>query len=670
MQDDQPGDAAQSLTHGPPCSELLQTVLKHAPVVLWEIDACGVFQLLKGAGLSLLGLGQDELVGQSVFERYKDHPQILYWVRRGLRGEERQVTVELDGIYFDAWMKPLQSADGQTTGLRGVATVITGQVQAEEALRRSQQAYRKSQQRFETLARMAPVGIYHCDADGKCLYVNEQWCSVSGLAPEQARGDGWRAALHPDDRTRVLAEWTRRVETGTRFRSEYRLVRPDGVTTWVLDQAEPEKNTAGQVTSFVGTVTGINDQKQIEQTQRNLNVELESRIRQRTEALRKSDLTLQEQIHERKRIFEELLIADARWRSVVEGAPDVILVVEPDGRISYANRPIPPFDKDEVVGKSLLEVIPADYHRRTRELMRSVLKTGQSVTDELIVAGPDGAQTWYSSRIGAVKRAGETVALTIVSRDITRQKRVEEESRRRQQELAHVSRLTTMGEMAAVLAHELNQPLAAIANFAAGCLRRLRSGRLDENELIEALGGIREQADRASERIQTIRRFVQARETSREPLNLSDLVTDAVELAQIEAQRQGVTVAVSSARRLPRIVGDGIQIEQVLLNLIINAIEAAAGTEQGPRTVQIETSLGPDGTVQTCVTDSGPGLPADYQNWIFEPFQSTKPDGLGMGLSISQTLVEANGGRLWAEPADSGGAAFFVSFPPWPGERR
>jgi len=768
-------------------ADLLNSVLAHAPIILWEIDADGLFSLTTGKGLDAFGLKSGDVLGKSIFELYSGHPTLLDDVRRALAGEELRSVVDLDGIHFDCWYAPLRDTDGAIVGVRGVATVSTQQKRAEQALQESEDhfkkafhssplgilfmrledgvyidvndafvricgfsreelvgqsslrldmwadlserdrflqtlrehgsirnaefqfcskqgkrligrvsaemieldgkpcvltlcediteqklaenAVRESQRRYQTLARIAPVGIFHTDAAGYCLDVNEQYASIVGLTPAEAAVEGWQKALHPDDRERVTAEWNSAVAAGQPFRSEYRFLLHDDVTIWVLGQAVPERNEAGEVTSYIGTVTGIDDFIQFERVQRNLNLELTLPIRERTNELNRADLTLQEQIRERQQLLEDLVQSQARWKSVVEDAPDFILIVDREGTISFINHTAPPFHKSDVEGLNIFDFLPTEYHDQCRNSIASVFETGEPVTDQKIAVGPDGSEAWYSSRIGAVKVGEKIVAATIVARDITQQTQTEEEMRRRQADLAHVSRLSTMGEMAATLAHELNQPLSAISNYAAGCVRRLQAGPVDAEELIEATRMIGRQASGASETIGRILDFVRKKEVAYKHVCLNELVTEAIELASAEAKRHRVTISVEAAESLPKTMGDRIQIEQVLLNLIINAIEALQETSTNRRRrIVVTTSFASHDQVQISVCDNGCGLTDDFADWIFEPFQSGKTQGIGMGLSISRSIIEVHKGRLWATPNDDVGATFHVSLPVSPGE--
>ncbi|HYH40268.1 MAG TPA: PhnD/SsuA/transferrin family substrate-binding protein [Azospirillum sp.] len=263
-----------------------------------------------------------------------------------------------------------------------------------------------------------------------------------------------------------------------------------------------------------------------------------------------------------------------------------------------------------------------------------------------------------------VKR--RTAELRAANRDLQQEmaerRRAQEESRRRQIEMDHVARLSILGEMASNLAHELNQPLAAITNYARGCARRLDAGTADPAELVEATRAISAQAERAAQIIQRIRDFVRKRAPLVEPMDVNAAVLAARALCDSRARGAGVTLRLALADGLPPVAADRLQIEQVVLNLILNALDAMAEAAPADPTVTLTTHAG-DGRVELAVADHGPGLAPHLRDRLFEPFFTTKPQGMGLGLSICRTIVEAHGGRLWAEDNPDGGLVMRVSLP-------
>jgi C4-dicarboxylate-specific signal transduction histidine kinase len=235
-------------------------------------------------------------------------------------------------------------------------------------------------------------------------------------------------------------------------------------------------------------------------------------------------------------------------------------------------------------------------------------------------------------------------------------------ARQHQAELAHAARLSTLGEMAAGLAHELNQPLAAIVSWATGCLVRIEAGTADIDTLAHVVSEISDEALRAAEVLRRIREFARTGELKRERVDPNELVRGAARLAGGDARRGGVDVALALAEDVPAVDVDRVQISQVVVNLLLNAFEAMGGTKRADRRVEVTTTHAAD-TVEVTIRDSGEGLAAAVQNTLFDPFVTTKEEGLGLGLAISRRIVEAHGGRLWATPNDGPGTVFHFTLP-------
>jgi PAS domain S-box-containing protein len=246
----------------------------------------------------------------------------------------------------------------------------------------------------------------------------------------------------------------------------------------------------------------------------------------------------------------------------------------------------------------------------------------------------------------------------------------EEQVQRHRVELAHVARLSIMGEMAASLAHELNQPLHAVSNYAQGSLVRLEKAPQADKELVGALEQIGKEAHRAAEIVRRVKRFIEKREPQFSPLSMNDLVEEVVLFTKTEIEQHHAHAVVELSDNLPAIVGDAIQIEQVLINLIRNGLEAMDETPLEQRLLQIKTARQDDETVRVEVRDGGTGIDRESLERVFEPFFTTKPEGMGMGLSISRSIVQAYGGRLWLSANADQGCTSHFTLPAGPAERR
>ena len=263
------------------------------------------------------------------------------------------------------------------------------------------------------------------------------------------------------------------------------------------------------------------------------------------------------------------------------------------------------------------------------------------------VFGPDGRLQKY---VGTIH-------------DITDRRRAEDEARVLQERLTHFSRLSTMGEMAAGLAHEINQPLSAIATYAQACQRLIRQPEPETEDIIAALEQINAQALRAGEVIRRLRNFVKNREVKREPVNCARLLEDLSTLAETDARLHNIRLRLDCQEPLPTVYADPIQLQQVILNLVRNAIDAMADAPEDRREVVLMTREAPDGEVEVTVADRGTGLAPEATEHLFNPFFTTKASGTGLGLAISRSIVRAHGGRLWHTPNDECGVRFHFTLP-------
>jgi two-component system sensor histidine kinase TtrS len=250
-----------------------------------------------------------------------------------------------------------------------------------------------------------------------------------------------------------------------------------------------------------------------------------------------------------------------------------------------------------------------------------------------------------------------------LEREAAERRRAEASARERQAELAHVHRLNTMGEMASGLAHELNQPLAAVVNYAKGAVRRLKKGLVEPGELLGALEQAAAQAERAAAIVRRVRAFIRKEAPRHTALDCNKIVRETADLMSADAERAGARLVLDLAKPFPRVRADAVQLEQVIVNLVRNAIEAMTEASSPTREITLRTLPAAGGAVEIAVEDTGPGLPAGAPERLFDPFFTTKADGLGLGLSISQSIVEAHGGRLRSAARPGGGTVFRFALP-------
>jgi two-component system, LuxR family, sensor kinase FixL len=359
----------------------------------------------------------------------------------------------------------------------------------------------------------------------------------------------------------------------------------------------------------------------------------------------------------------DLLAREAHLQSILDTVPDAMIVIDEQGVMqsfsSTAER-LFAYSAAEVIGKNVKMLMPSPYRENHDGYLERYLRTGERriIGIGRVVVGErrDGSTFPMELAVGEMRSSNQRFFTGFV-RDLTERQQTEARLQELQSELVHISRLTAMGEMASSLAHELNQPLSAIANYLRGLSRMLetspdeRAGRMRD-----AMGKAADQALRAGEIIRRLRDFVSRGESERRVESLSKLVEEASALALVGVKEQGVRVRFQLDPRADLVLADKVQIQQVLLNLMRNAIEAVAEVERREFVVSTE-SMG-DGMIKVKVADTGPGISEEVASQLFQPFVTTKPQGMGVGLSISKTIIEAHGGQIWAEPTPGGGATF------------
>lgn len=776
------GDSA-ALTHasasGGGDPGILRHVLDHAPVVVWQIDQDGVFTYSDGRGLGTLGLTPGQVVGLSVFDLYRDDPQVVASLRKVLAGEEQQLLIQLQGVYFESWMRPLTNSAGEIRGAMGVASDVTGRIRAEDSERSSSERFlkafhaspagimltdletgrivdvnsalcrllsfardqlvghttlelgfwpdratrlatlrnaieshgqsrfnfllptaqgrpldvkivvevidldgracalsiirdarrqqrmrrelRRTRRRYRTLARFAPVGIFHARRDGSLSYVNDHFSRLFAREASQLTGDGWWDAVATEDRETLRRNWDSTISARRSLSCEFR-TNGGAEELWLLLQLEPETGAHG----FVGSMTDISRRKRAELDLQALNQQLEQSVRMRTELLMRANKSLEEQIFERRRTYEELEKSEERWRSLVEEAPDVILLIDREGRIDYINHTQirNDLEPEEVVSHSVYEFVLDRYHAEIDRVLQTVFEDRLPVTHEVQGPGADGDIRWFQSHLAPIQHFGKVIGATAIVRDVTTERRAHEELQQTQDQLAHARRVSMVGEMMAGFAHEIGQPLFAISSYIEGCLIRLqREGGIAE-DVLDVLRESIAQAHRAIDVVRRLREFLQRQEIQRASADFNQIVVDAVQLADFGLRKYGVRCRLELDPGLPHVDVDRIQVMQVLLNLLLNAAEAMAGhgVVEGQVTVR-SARLEPDFLLCE-VSDIGPGLPPGSAGAIFDAFYTTKSNGLGLGLSISRSIVEAHGGRIVAMNNHHGvGARFEIQLP-------
>ncbi len=371
-------------------------------------------------------------------------------------------------------------------------------------------------------------------------------------------------------------------------------------------------------------------------------------------------------IHEGEATQADLRAQQAQLRSILETVPDAMVVIDDHGVIqsfSVAAERLFGYAADAMIGQNVKILMPEPYrgshdgylgrYRHTGE--RRIIGIGRVV----VGARKDGSTFPMELSVGEM-RSGDRRFFTGFVRDLTERQDAEQRLQELQSELMHISRLTALGEMSSALAHELNQPLSAIANYLNGVLRLLaKDGDSVSPKIKDALGKAVEQAMRSGDVIRRLREFVSRGETAQRAESVAKLVEEASALALVGARQLGVRVGFDLEPRADYVLVDKVQIQQVLLNLIRNAVEAMS---EGPRReLTVSSRFAPGKMVDISIADTGPGLALQVAERLFQPFVTTKAQGMGVGLSICRTIVEAHGGKIWVEDNPGGGAVFHLT---------
>jgi two-component system sensor kinase FixL len=361
----------------------------------------------------------------------------------------------------------------------------------------------------------------------------------------------------------------------------------------------------------------------------------------------------------------DLLAREAHLRSILETVPDAMIVIDEHGLMqsfSSAAERLFGYPAREVLGQNVKILMPDPYRGSHDAYLNRYRTTGERriIGIGRVVVGQrkDGSTFPMELAVGEM-RSGDSRFFTGFVRDLTERQHAEQRLQELQSELVHISRLTALGEMSSALAHELNQPLSAIANYLNGVQRLLAGDETVSPKVRDALAKAVEQALRSGDIIRRLREFVSRGETAQRVESVAKLVEEASALALVGARQLGVRVAFSLDPKASYVLVDKVQIQQVLLNLIRNAVEAMSDSPR--RELTVSTRLAKGRMVDISITDTGPGLAPEVADRLFQPFVTTKASGMGVGLSICRTIVEAHGGRIWVDDNPGGGAVFHLT---------
>jgi hypothetical protein len=577
------------------------------------------------------GRSRGELAGTDFCDYFTDPAKARAGYKQVFReGTVRDYPLELrhrDGrvmsVLYNASV--YRDESGRVIGVFAAARDVTDRKRAEEALRRSE-AYLSEAQR------LTHTGAWATDAAPEPLYWSEELFRLYGLDPQYGlpTHDQAMQRVHPEDRDKYARAFHRVIHEKVDSDVEFRTVLPDGAIRYLYGLGHPVLNAHGELVEVVGTTVDIT---------------------------------------ERKRAEEALREGETRFRTFVDHAADAFFMLDLEqGIIIDVNRTACAslgYTRQELIGMTPL-AFDVNLDRAAFESVAERTAAGETVLfDRHWHRRKDGSLFPVEAQTSVIWHGGRQFLLK-VARDISDRLRAEEEHERLHQleaDLAHIHRVSMMGELAASIAHEVNQPLSGVVSNASAGLRWLAADVPNVEEVREGLRRIVRDGKRAAEVIARVRALAKRTATASEKLDLNETIQEVLALVGDDAKRKSVMLRTQFADDLSPVSGDRVQLQQVMLNLVMNAMEAMSSVDERARDLLISTRNIDAEQVQVTVKDSGTGIDPNTLDKIFDPFYTTKPGGMGMGLSISRSILQAHGGRLWAAAKDGPGTIFHFSLP-------
>jgi PAS domain S-box-containing protein len=524
-----------------------------------------------------------------------------------------------DGVY--RWMLhlkvPIFDRDGNLIKWNGSSVDIDDQKRADETLR-------KNERELGTLIDIIPAYVGTALPDGSVDFISQRWLDYSGQTRKEAMGRGWAATVHPDDVEESLAHMEAGLLAGESVDQEMRCRRADGVYRWFLHRSLPLRDDDGKIVKWYGIFFDIHSLKETE-----------------------SALQMREQ---------ELL-------GIIETIPSMFWSTSPDGEVTHLNQRVLKYSglshKDFLNLGWKCFVHPDDLEDTAKAFFRAI-QTGEPYSATHRLRRRDGEYRWHhASGMPLRDCGGRIIQWYGLSIDIDEGKRAEDHLHDTRIKLAKTSRLATVAELAGSIAHELNQPLMSILANAQAAKRWLNANPPNVVEVNSSIERVIRDAQAADETMQHIRALFKKQSFDKKDICIPDILREVVRIVQEDPQKCDVPIECHFEDTLPLIFIDRIQIQQVFINLIVNAIEALEG-QQANRLVELRAAAD-ENEMLIQVVDSGPGV--EDTDRIFDSFVTTKKKGMGIGLAMSRSIVEAHGGRLWAENNRTGGAIFNVALP-------
>ncbi|PDS34073.1 PAS domain-containing sensor histidine kinase [Rhizobium anhuiense] len=607
------------------------------PAMVWSATSEGMLDFANQHFLEFIGAPLEEISGVGFYKLF--HPDdtshlASEWHDIMASKHAREVVGRLrraDGQY--RWctlrQKPRLDAEGNVLRWYGVVLDIEDRKQAENALKETKTALAASEENLSLIINSLPVLVWSARPDGSADFVNKSWLDYAGRPADQILGWGFLDLYHPDDIPGMVDIWKRDLEHSDHTVLKGRIRGADGKYRWFYFSGRKLVDANGVVRWF------------------GVNIDIED-LQYAENALRQSEAALRESEH--------------KLNLIINTIPAMAWSCTSDGRLEYFNRNLIdyvglPFE--EIVGFGFYRMFHPDDVEPMRMAWDDIVASKKSRPVDARIRRADGEYRWFNLRQSPLLDPdGNVVRWYGVVVDIEDRKRAEESLRQSQSELAHVTRMTATGELAVSIAHEVNQPLMAIVTNAGTCLRWLQPGHTDLEQARLAAERIVRDGHRAGDIITSIRAMAQKLPAKIEQTDLRPAVREVLNLLTGELQRRGIDVVLDMAEVPIEVVGDRTQLQQVVLNLIMNSAEAMAASCEARRIV-IRCTIDEE-LVKVSVSDTGRGVAVHQLERVFEAFYSTKAEGIGMGLSICRSIVEAHGGRIWATAAENGGGGQFT----------
>src|SRR6266536_2255358 len=490
---------------------------------------------------------------------------------------------------------------------------------------RAEEALRESEARTNLAANAENLGLWLWNIRDDELWVTKQWRRLFGFAEsEPVSFDRVLQVVHPDDRERMKQRVQHVLEHGGgEHESEYRITRPDGSTRWIAGYGGVELDERGKPAFARGVSRDITGRK----------------------------------------------LAEEKFQLVLDAAPNAMIMVDSAGVITFANATATTvfgYSLSELIGRHIETLIPERFRERhvgdRKGFLSEPSSRAMGAGRDLFGRRKDRSEFPVEVGLNPIHTGQGLLVLASVI-DITARKQAELEHQLQNMELARVGRVAVMGELAASLAHEVNNPIGAmVANASAG-QRLIASGKIETKELDNLLADIVADGRRAGEIVQSIRNMVRKGKAHLSLIQINDAIDDLLRIVRADALRREVTVAAEVDSDGGQVLADRVQLLQVLVNLTLNAFEAMSAMRPDARRLVVHAGCNENGEIVVNVRDTGPGFPGGIVEQLFEPFFSTKAEGTGMGLAIARSIVEAHGGTLSGENCDGGGACFTVRLP-------